>query len=61
VREFLLMDGYWVYVWGSWILTLVVMLGLIVTARRHHRRALVEAARETEAPLPARAAVKELS
>ncbi len=61
MREFLLMDGYWAYVWSSWALTLAIMVWLIMAARRHHRRALLEAAQETEAPLPARAAVKELS
>lgn len=55
------MDGYWAYVWGAWGLTLLVMVVLVVTAQRHHRRALEETLRQDETPRPARAAVKELS
>lgn len=61
MREFLWMDGYWAYVWSAWGLSLAVMVALIVAARRHHRSALAEAAREDETPRPVRAAVKELS
>jgi heme exporter protein CcmD len=61
VHDFLLMDGYYAYVWGAWGLTLVTMAALAVTASRHHRRALAEAVREQELPAPRRAAVRELS
>ncbi|MCC5867343.1 MAG: heme exporter protein CcmD [Gammaproteobacteria bacterium] len=61
MREFLLMDGYWAYVWSAWGLTLAVLLALVYSARRHHRQALRQAAEQDEAPRPVRAAVKELS
>ncbi len=61
MREFLLMDGYWAYVWSAWGLTLAVFVGLVFSARRHHRQAFRQAVAEEQAPRPLRAAVKELS
>lgn len=61
MHEFLLMDGYWAYVWSAWGLTLAVFLALLFSARRHHRQALAQAITEEQGPRPVRAAVKELS
>ena len=61
MHEFLLMDGYYAYVWGAWGLTFFTMVGLAIAARRHHRQALEEATRDRDLPGPGRVAVKELS
>ncbi len=41
--EFLHMGGYGLYVWGSYGVTLAVMLGEALLARSRHARALAEA------------------
>jgi heme exporter protein CcmD len=60
MAEFLYMDGYWAFVWSSWALTLVVMAGMAVAARRHHRNALREAQLAPQRTTAGRVAVKEL-
>lgn len=42
MSEFLLMDGFWMYVWPSFLLTAVVMVWAVVAPWRHHRRLLRE-------------------
>jgi heme exporter protein D len=41
--EFLHMGGYGLYVWGSYAVTLAVMLAEVVLVRRRHARALATA------------------
>ena len=42
IDNFLHMGGYGLYVWGSYAVTLVVLVAEAVLARRRHRRALAE-------------------
>ena len=46
--DFLHMGGYGLYVWGSYGVTLLVMLAEAVAARRRHR--LARSALQTEQP-----------
>jgi heme exporter protein D len=46
--EFLAMGGYGLYVWGSYAVTLVVMLAEPLFTRQRHRRALRDAARQAD-------------
>ncbi len=48
--EFFHMGGYWFYVWGSYIVTLALMLAEPLLARQRHRQALRDAARQTDHP-----------
>lgn len=43
--EFLSMGGYAVYVWGSYALGLIVLLGNVWAARRRRRQVIDELAR----------------
>jgi heme exporter protein D len=43
-EEFVHMGGYGLYVWGSYAVTLVVMLGESWLAMQRRRRALIDAA-----------------
>jgi heme exporter protein D len=47
-QEFFHMGGYGFYVWGSYAVTLGVMLAEPLLARHRHRQALKDAARQTE-------------
>lgn len=42
--DFMHMGGYGLYVWGSYAVTLVVMLGEVWLAQQRRRRALADAA-----------------
>lgn len=44
MSEFLHMGGYAIYVWSSYGLTTIVLLGLLVLSLRQRKRALAEAA-----------------
>jgi heme exporter protein D len=47
--EFFAMGGYGFYVWGSYVVTLLLMLAEPLLARHRHRRALAEAADAADA------------
>jgi heme exporter protein D len=47
-QEFFHMGGYGFYVWGSYAVTLGVMVVEPLLARRRHRQALQDAARQTD-------------
>ncbi len=47
-QEFFHMGGYGFYVWGSYAVTLGVMLAEPLLARQRHRQALRDAARQTD-------------
>lgn len=38
MAEFLAMDGYWMFVWPSFLLTLAVMAWMLLAPWRRHRR-----------------------
>ena len=40
--DFVHMGGYGLYVWGSYLLTLAVLVAEPMLARRRHRRALAD-------------------
>ena len=42
VGDFIAMGGHGPYVWGAYIITLVVMLLLVFTPLMHHRRLIRE-------------------
>jgi heme exporter protein D len=47
--DFVRMGGYGLYVWGSYAVTLVVMVGEALLAAQRRRRALVQVGREDRA------------
>jgi heme exporter protein D len=49
LQEFLAMGGYAQYVWPAYLVTLVLLVVNIFTARSNHRRALTEARRRLQA------------
>ncbi len=46
--EFFHMGGYGFYVWGSYAVTLLLMLAEPLLARQRHRQALRDAARQAD-------------
>ena len=48
--EFFHMGGYGFYVWGSYAVTLALMLAEPLATRRRHRQALRDAARQNDTP-----------
>ena len=50
--EFFAMGGYGLYVWGSYIVTAVIMFGEPWLAARRRKRALLEAMHAAEAENP---------
>ena len=45
LAEFISMGGYGAFVWPSYAVALIVLIGNIIAARGSHRRALAEARR----------------
>jgi heme exporter protein D len=48
LADFIGMGGYAAFVWPSYAVALVVLVGNVIAARASHRRALAEARRRTQ-------------
>jgi len=54
------MGGYGVYVWSAWGLTAAVLISVVVSAVRHHRKALATTRTAPERRASVQATVEEL-